>query len=251
MAFSIPALRQHKLFSAFRNLAKGSKYFAEIWRVGWPLGAMFSIEVGAFFTFTFLMSLFGTDALAAFQLTRQYLVFALVTLFALTESSAVRVSHAVGERDRMLIRQRYHVSIGLTIVFMLTLSCIYLSSKNFLISLDLNMNNPDNRNIIFYTKHFLTAVAVLVLFDGIRNVTAGALRGLKDTKSNMYSSILGYWIIGLPLAFLFGKIWNLGGEGLWVGFILGIAVSAIYLFVRFQKLSARVDFNSLLSLFPR
>jgi len=246
MALTMPSLRSYKLFTSFKNLPSSFKYFFEIWRIGWPLGAMFSVEVGATVTLTFLMSLFGTDVLAAFQLTRQYLVLALVTLFALTESAAVRVSHAVGQGDRQLVKLCAYASMSIAFIFMLLLACFYLSTKNFLISLDINIFDPKNYNIIVYTKHFLTAIAILVLFDGIRNVTAGALRGLKDTKSNMYSSILGYWLIGLPLAYLLGKLYDFKGEGLWAGFIAGIAISAIYLFIRFQKLCDRADFKALL-----
>lgn len=246
MSKVMPSLNSYKLFASFKNLFAERKYFFEIWRIGWPLGAMFSIEVGAILVFTFLMSLFGTDVLAAYQLTRQYLVFALVTLFALTESAAVRVSHAVGEEDRQLVKLCAYVSMGIGFVFMFILFWFYLSAKNFLISLDLDISDPVNRNIIFYTKHFLTAIAILVIFDGIRNITAGALRGLKDSKSNMYSSVIGYWLAGLPLAYLFGKIYDFRGEGLWVGFILGIILSAIYLLIRFRNLSNRINLQNLI-----
>lgn len=241
-----PSLRSYRLFYGFKNLSSNFKYLFEIWRIGWPLGAMFSIEVGAILTFTFFMSLFGTDVLAAFQITRQYLVFALTTLFALTETAAVQVSHAIGEQNRFLVKLRFHANIVIVVVFMLALSCIYLLAKNLLISFDINMSDLKNYNIIFYTRHFLSAIAILILFDGIRNITAGALRGLKDTKSNMYSSILGYWLIGLPLAFVLGKLCGLKGEGLWIGFISGIAISATYLVIRFQKLSTKADLQALL-----
>jgi multidrug resistance protein, MATE family len=238
MTFLMPSLRAYKLFSAFKNLASGAKYFFEIWRIGWPLGIMFSIEVGAFLVFTFLMSLFGVDALAAFQIIRQYLVLSFTTLFALTESTAVRISHAVGENDRLLVKECFYVNISITLIFMLIFAGIYLVAKKSLLSLDIDMLLPGNYQIIYYAKYFLTAIAIFVVFDGMRNVTAGALRGLKDTKSNMFSSVIGYWLIGLPLAYIFGKVCNFGPAGLWLGFISGIAVSAIYLWVRFQALTA-------------
>ncbi|OGT11895.1 MAG: hypothetical protein A2X77_03970 [Gammaproteobacteria bacterium GWE2_42_36] len=246
MAFSMPLLRSYQLFSAFKNLSAGFKYFFELWRVGWPLGAMFSIEVGAVLMFAFFMSLFGTDVLAAFQITRQYLVFAFTTLFALTECAAVQIGYAVGENNRLLVKRSFYANISIALIFMFILSCIYIFAKELLISLDINMTDPKNYKLILYTKHFLTAIAIFVLFDGVRNITAGSLRALKDTKSNMYSSILGYWVIGLPMAYLFGKVLDFGGEGLWAGFIMGIAVSALYLLIRFKKLSVQTDLKKLL-----
>lgn len=246
MNFVMPTLRSYKLFAPFRKLTIECKYFFELWRVGWPLGMMFSIEAGAFLSFTFLISLFGTDALAAYQLTRQYLILAFSALMALTESAAVQVGYAVGENDRILLKRYFKASIGITMLFMSVLACFYLLAIEFLLSLDIDITNPKNYQIIFYAKHYITAIALLIFFDGIRDVTAGALRGLKDTKSNMYSSIMGYWLIGLPAAYLFGRFLGFGSEGLWIGFTVGIAISAIYLLVRFHRLSTQVDLKALL-----
>ena len=245
MTFMMPSLRVYQIFSAFKNLASNFKYFFEIWRVGWPLGAMFSIEMGAVLLFTFFMSLFGTEVLAAFQVTRPYLVFALTSLFALVESAAVTVGYAVGENNRQLVKRRFYINVSLTTIFMMMLASFYLSAQKVLIAVDINMADPANHTLITHAHHFLVAIAVFIIFDGIRNTTAGSLRGLKDTRSNMYSSILGYWICGLPLAYLLGRILLLGGDGLWAGFIAGIAISAFYLWMRFRYLSSRVDLELL------
>lgn len=236
MVFIMPSLRCYNLFSGLKNLPSTFKYFFELWDLGWPLGIMFSIELGAILVFTILMSFFGTDVLAAFQISRQYLVFALVTLFALTESSAVRVGFAFGAKDYSLILRGFYVNLGIATFCMLLLAGVYVFARDILIAQDVNFADPKNSNLIMYARHFLIAIAVLVIFDGIRNLAAGGLRGLNDSKFTMYSSIVGYWILGLPLAYFFGKVCNLGGDGLWAGFILGIIVSAIMLFVRFRKI---------------
>jgi multidrug resistance protein, MATE family len=242
----MPSLSQYKLFTGFKQLKTGSKYFGEIWRVGWPLGAMFSIEVGAITAFAFLMSSFGTASLAAFQISRQYLSFAMVTLFALTESTAVRMGFAVGQNDRPLVRRSLYVNIGIGIIFMMVLCCFYLFAQNNLIALDFDITDPQNAQVIAHVKHFLVAIAVLVLCDVVRNITAGGLRSLKDTKCNMYSSVIGYWLVGLPLAYFCGKTLGIGADGLWIGFITGIIISAIILQFRFQNLYAKVDLAKLL-----
>ncbi|MCL5261496.1 MAG: MATE family efflux transporter [Gammaproteobacteria bacterium] len=242
----MPSLKIYRLFSGFKNLKTGFKYFTEIWRVGWPLGAMFSIEVGAILVFTFFISLFGADALAGFQLSRQYLVFALTSLFALTESAAVRVGHAAGESDHLLVGICFYVNIAIAFVFMLILSLVFIFARTHLIAIDLDIANLKNSNLFLYAQHFFIAIAIMILFDGIRCVAAGCLRGLKDTKSNMFSSILGFWIVGLPAAYLFGKVLNFGPDGLWAGFTFGIAISAMTLIWRFRALHKNIDLQKLL-----
>ena len=40
----------------------------------------------------------------------------------------------------------------------------------------------------------------LQLFDGLQVVTTGALRGLGDTRTPMFTNLVGHWLIALPRA---------------------------------------------------
>ena len=61
---------------------------------------MSSIEVGGLMAMAFLMGHFGTYALAAHQITRQYYMFALVLMFAIGQAATVRVGFFVGEQKQ-------------------------------------------------------------------------------------------------------------------------------------------------------
>ena len=53
----------------------------------------------------------------------------------------------------------------------------------------------------------------------------------------MLVNIVAYWVVGLPLGYLFGINYDLGPAGLWIGLILGLSVAAILHNLRFYLLT--------------
>ena len=78
----------------------------------------------------------------------------------------------------------------------------------------------------------LMAAALFQLFDGLYMAGAGALRGVKDVTAVMWISVLSYWIVGFPVAWVMGLNW--GPVGLWYGMVVGIGLTAILLGWRFE-----------------
>ena len=74
--------------------------------------------------------------------------------------------------------------------------------------------------------------------DGIQVLSAGALRGLKDTRVPMFLAALAYWGIGMPLGAGLGLWLGWGPRGMWIGLIAGLTVAAVLLCRRFLRSSA-------------
>ena len=74
--------------------------------------------------------------------------------------------------------------------------------------------------------------------DGVQVVSAGSLRGLKDTRVPMLLAALAYWGIGMPVGAGLGLGLGWGPRGMWVGLICGLTVAAVLLCTRFWR-SAR------------
>ena len=73
--------------------------------------------------------------------------------------------------------------------------------------------------------------------DGIQALSAGALRGLKDTRVPMFITAFSYWGIGMPTGWALGVKLGYGPQGLWVGLIGGLSTAALLLTLRFWILS--------------
>ena len=78
---------------------------------------------------------------------------------------------------------------------------------------------------------------VRLRLDGLQVSAAGALRGFKDTRVPMLISLVSYWGVGLSSGALLAFVFGLGGQGLWVGLVLGLAAAAVLLVGRFGRLN--------------
>ena len=74
--------------------------------------------------------------------------------------------------------------------------------------------------------------------DGIQVLSAGALRGLKDTRVPMLLAAFAYWGVGMPLGAGLGLGLGWGPRGMWLGLIGGLSVAALLLALRFRRSSA-------------
>jgi MATE family multidrug resistance protein len=63
----------------------------------------------------------------------------------------------------------------------------------------------------------LRIAAVFELFDGLQITATGALRGLGDTRTPMLAHLVGYWVIGLPTAYVLCFALRWGAPGIWIG----------------------------------
>ena len=91
--------------------------------------------------------------------------------------------------------------------------------------------------VIALATLLMAYAAVFQYPDGLQAMSAGALRGLKDTRVPMFITVLAYWGLGLPLGYWLGIVGGQGAPGLWTGLILGLSVAATLLGWRFWRLA--------------
>jgi len=81
----------------------------------------------------------------------------------------------------------------------------------------------------------LIIAAIFQVFDGIQAVGVGALRGIQDVKIPTVIVFIAYWVLSIPIGYLLGITWDIGVDGVWYGFLSGLASAAIMLTWRFWK----------------
>lgn len=216
------------------------KFLFELLRVGMPLGAMFCIEVALFAAIAMMMGKLGAETLAAYQITNQYWMIALVVLFGLTQSATVRIGNEVGKNNRQGLKLATWVNIAIGLAFTLIFSLIYIIFPEWAIQLDINPHDKMLAPVALQASKFLGIIAIALLSDSVRLVCSGALRGMKDTRFPVLISILCFWGIAFPTAYLLSFYFKFGGEGILWGVVIGLVFTAILLFRRFYYLSQKI-----------
>ncbi|MFK4809578.1 MATE family efflux transporter [Devosia sp. ZW T5_3] len=228
---------RHRRFRRFHLLVRFWKpdwsRFAEIFRIGTPIGLTLLSEVGLFTAAALLMGQLGTDEVAAHAIALQCASMAFMVPLGLGTAATVRVGLAYGRNDPKGIHRAGWTAFALGTGFM-ALSCIvFLTLAPFIVRLFLDPSHAENANALALAASFLMVAGVFQLVDGAQVVAAHALRGLSDTKIPMVLAFIGYWALGLPVAYILGFTLNWRGIGIWTGLAAGLAFVALVLVTRF------------------
>ena len=221
----------------FRHLMTTDQpsYLIELLRIGLPMGAMYCVEVAFFLTLTLLMGSFGSQFLAANQITLQYIGIFTAVIFSIAQAITVRMGHLLGAGDIRASVTASYMGIYLAVAFMMMVAIAYFFFPEKLISIDINTHEPENSNLIYHAKQFLMIGALFQIVEAIRISLFGALRGLKDTHFTLLISILSFWGISLPVGYLLATYFHFAGVGLWWGMVLGSTIGIILLSYRLKS----------------
>ncbi|WP_456405881.1 MATE family efflux transporter [Thiolapillus sp.] len=207
----------------------------EMLRVGAPIAVSLVAEVGMFAAVALLMGKLGVTEVAAHQVALNVAAMAFMIPLGISSATTVRVGHALGEGRTWLVRFRGLVGIGFAAACMtLTASVLFLFPQEIVA---VYTNDPQVRDL---AVKLLLMAAIFQLSDGIQISANGALRGMKDTFYPMMITLVVYWLWGLPLSWYLGFSRQIGPQGLWMGLVAGLTLSAIWLVWRFLRLTRRL-----------
>lgn len=209
-------------------------YLWEIIHLGVPMGMMYCVEVGFFFAMTLLMGLIGVHSLAANQLTMQYLGPLMGTIFSIAQAMTIRMGHQLGGKHNLSAERAAYAGILLCGVYMSMIAAVYWLFPEFLIAVDFNVHVPANFETVQLAKKFMYIAALFQILEAIRIALFGALRGLKDTRFTLLTSIISFWCIALPIGYGLSIYLQLGGVGFWWGMVLGVVCNVALLYKRFR-----------------
>jgi len=227
-----PQLKTYRLFSNLHRFSP--KVIKELLWIGVPIAASFTLEMGLFTSITYMMGALGTEVLAAHQIVFQTIAVIFMAPLGMSFATTIRVGQWYGQEDPMGVKRVAYLSMGLGGAFMLVMAIALFLFPYQIISLYIDIHNPANARVIALAIPMLSIAALSQILDGVQTNAAGVLRGLQDTRLPVLLSLLSFWGIGLTSGYVLGFGLNLGGVGLWLGQLLGVAVAAGFFVLRFH-----------------
>jgi multidrug resistance protein, MATE family len=225
-------------FSDLRRL--GPAAMGDIIRLGAPIGGTMLMEVGLFAVAIQIMGTIGSEALAAHQIAIQCAAIAFMVPIGIGQAATIRIAGAAALRDRAGVRRAFRVALALGGSWGIIVGLGFWTFGRFLVGLFLDLGTAANAGVAELAVTFLVVAALFQIADTTQGVTAGALRGLKDTRIPMMLAALGYFGIGFPACLALAFPLRLGGMGVWIGLSLALGVVAVFLLARFLRLERRV-----------
>lgn len=227
----------HPLFRKYIAVRKKEWKFRkytmrELLRIGIPSSLQISMESGAFAISGILIGTINAVALAAHQIALSTAAFTFMVSMGLAQACAIRTSNALGANNWSKIRL-----IGKS-TFIVSLSYGCICALVFILfrhQLPLLFNNE--QAVVELAAYLLLFAAIFQIPDSLQAVYASLLRGIKDVKVPTGFIAVAYWVLGIPFGYWLAVYRGMGASGIWIGFILGLSCSALFLSYRFYRKS--------------
>ena len=201
---------------------------------GLPIGVTITMEGSLFIVTALLIGRLGEVPVAAHQIAINVASLCFMIPFGVAEATTVRVGHALGRGDRDGIRRAYFAGLVLVLGTQALSALVMLLGNHGIVAL-----YTGDAVVATLAASLLLYAALFQFPDGIQVLSAGALRGLNDTRAPMWLAALAYWGIGMPVGAGLGLALGWGPRGMWLGLTAGLSVAAFLLCRRFLRSSRR------------
>jgi putative MATE family efflux protein len=192
-------------------------------KLGFPVSVeQISRSVGIF-VMLFLVTGFGTMALASYGIGSRILSFIIIPVFGLGMATSTLVGQNLGaqkpDRVKKTIKLSLYIAFGIMSIFGLLTFLFASSVAHFFI--------PNEPETIKQSAVFIRYIAVSFGFMGILIVLIGAFRGAGKTKLSMSLTIFSVWIVRFPLAYMLSEFTEMKEIGIWISYPTTNIVTAL------------------------
>ena len=223
------------------------KMFARFWRfdrmatsavarLAIPISATAFAESGLFAASAFMMGWLGKLELAAHGIVLQLAAMSFMVHMGLSQAGTVRVGQAFARKDWLAVRRTAGVAMGLSSIAAAVAIFFFLATPQILIGAFLELRDPLRPEILRIGTLLLVLASMFQFVDAAQVMALSLLRGLQDTRVPMLITVISYWLIGIPISYILGFIFDFSGTGIWLGLVVGLAIAALLLWSRFNLL---------------
>lgn len=227
-------------YFAWSGLRWSSDAVKAVWRLGLPIAGTYASEAGFFSVLTLLIGTLGQEALAAQTVLNQIIYIVFMVSAGISHAASIHISEACGAAHFARARRLGFLGLALGVAAMLVVAVPYMVAPSAIVALFISADQHANAATLALATSGLLIAVVLQIFDASQNIGNGILRGTGDTAAPFRISLLGYWLVGLPCAYLLGSVTGYGIYGVWAGQTIGLAVTAALLIAAFHKRVARL-----------
>jgi len=235
--FSSKVLKQASLFEHF--YWPHWQEIKNILSLGIPIALSLLFEVSLFAVVAIILVPFGAEVVASHQIALNFSGLIFMVPLSIAMATTIKVGYAIGHNNQQQAKDytTYAITLGLvlaiftaiiTVVFRVPIVSVYTTELP----------------VIELAANIMLLATLYQFSDTVQVVSAGALRGYKDTKSILYITFVSYWLVGLSVGLILGITdWivpKMGPYGFWIGFITGLTTAAILLALRLRVIQKRL-----------
>jgi MATE family multidrug resistance protein len=196
-------------------------------------------EVSLFAVVAIILAPFGAGVVASHQIAINFSGLVFMVPLSLAMAVTIKVGFSIGNNEYKQAKELCKSSVILGLLIAVVTALITLTFRA-----EIAMIYTTDQKVIEMAAGLMFLAALFQFSDAIQVISAGALRGYKDTKSILYITFVSYWVVGLGLGLILGLTdWiypRSGPYGFWIGFISGLTTAAFFLAWRLKVVQQRL-----------
>jgi len=198
-------------------------------KIGFGSALQFTFEVAAFVCCALIIGKFGKEQIDAHGIALGIASFTYMFGSGISGASTILIGNYNAQNNFIELKKSIKTALLCVVIVTLLFAIVFISSNTLLPTFFSN-----DIYIIELSSSLLIIAGLFQLFDGLQVTQLGILRGLEDVKIPTIITLIGYWVICLPLAYLFGIYYNMKSQGVWYAILIGLAFVAFFLFYRIK-----------------
>ena len=223
-------------YQIFKKEGIRFKYWGEIFKLGIPIAIATALETVVFSTLSLMVSRFDTTIIASHQAALNFSGFLYSLPVSVANTATIIVAYHVGAKNYKLAKSYTALSVALGVISSGIAGLIVL-----LFDTQIPYLYSTDSGVIDLTAHLLIFAIGFALCDSFASALAGVLRGYKKVVPICLAMFVGYYIVGIPVAYYLVFTKGVGIDGLWIGWIIGLAIYALGVLGYYLNLSRGIS----------
>ncbi len=203
--------------------------------LGWPVGLQMGMETASFSFSTIMVGWLGTVALASHQVMLTLSQFTFMMFYGMGAAVAVRASNFHGRGDTENVRRSAYAGFHLILLMEVVLLSIMFGLRS-----QVGGWFTDSAEVTATVSALFFPFLLYQFGDGLQINFANALRGLSDVRPMMFMAFVAYFVISLPVGYLFGFVAGWGVTGVWMAFPFGLTSAGLMFWMRFRRKTRKI-----------
>ena len=203
--------------------------------IGMPIGLQSFAEAFLFTASFVIIGWISKESLAAHHIANQMADLTFMLALGIGSATTIRVSHQLGKGDLQAVRMASHASVHLCLLMNTIGAAIMIFGRNVIPYIF-----TEDPEVIPIASTLLIIAGTLQYVDGLQCIGAAMLRGIQDVRVPMRIALFAYIGLALPLGLALTFPMGLGAKGMWIAFVIALAIPAVLFHVRFHRQMKRM-----------
>lgn len=218
VAFAYFYLQDQKKYPTRKEWRYNHADMRRLLSFGVPSGLQIFFSVSAFAVIVFLIGQIGSIELAATTIALSINMLTFMPLLGISEATGILTGKYVGAAEYEVAEKVTYRSWKLSTAYMIFMGIFYVLFPEVLLEFFAPEGDGavEFQGVIRIGKIILICAAFYNLFNVLRFVFMGGLRGAGDTKVPMWIVIICSWVILAPGGFIIMKVLKLSIVAVWV-----------------------------------